>query len=231
MTNVITLNGKTMPSECDQRGISLVLFDMDDVLVHYDRSIRVNRLAQHSGRTPEDVFQAIWGSGLEEKADAGLIDDTAYLRETGALLGCPVSLEDWLQARRESMSPNLEMLALAAELSRRCRIAVLTNNPRLVETHIASLCPPLADLFGPHVYASASFNAAKPCTKAYLKCIDALGVAPAQTLFIDDLAANVEGARNAGLFGHQFAGHAPLLEALGKVCKSPSVEVWLDYPG
>lgn len=203
-----------MPVEHDQRGISLVLFDMDDVLVHYDRSVRVNWLAQRSGRTPDEVIQAIWGSGLEDKADAGLIDDTAYLRETGALLGCPVSLEDWLQARRESMSPNLEMLALATELSRQCQIAVLTNNPRLVETHIASLCPPLASLFGTHVYASASFHAAKPSAEAYLKCIGALGVAPAQTLFIDDLAANVEGARNAGLFGHRFAGHALLLEAL-----------------
>jgi glucose-1-phosphatase len=57
--------------------ISLALFDMDDALVHYDRSARVNRLASLSDRTPDEVAHAIWGSGLEAKADAGLIDDFA----------------------------------------------------------------------------------------------------------------------------------------------------------
>ncbi|WP_415913664.1 HAD family hydrolase [Paraburkholderia sp. J63] len=208
------MNEKSIRDKSRQQGVSLVLFDMDDVLVHYDRSVRVNRLARLSNRTPDEVVHAIWGSGLEAQADAGSIDDMAYLRQTSALLGCTVSLYDWLEARRESMTPNVEVLAFAAEISRRCRIAVLTNNPRLVETHIAGLCPPIAELFGAHVYASASFNAAKPCAEVYLKCVGALGVAPAQTLFIDDLAVNVEGARNAGLLGHQFTGHRLLADEL-----------------
>ncbi|WP_322029590.1 HAD family phosphatase [Paraburkholderia sp. J76] len=192
--------------------ISLALFDMDDVLVHYDRSARVRSLASLSNRTPDEVSQAIWGSGLEAKADAGLIDDVAYLRETSDLLGCRVSLDDWLQARRESMSPNIQVLALAAAVSGTCKIAVLTNNPRLVSDHIAYLCPPVADLFGKNVFASASFNAAKPSGQTFLKCIDSLGVAPAESLFVDDLEANVRGARNAGLLGHLFTDHAALAE-------------------
>jgi hypothetical protein len=47
--------------------ISLVLFDMDDVLSHYDRSARVNHLSALSGQAPETVHQAIWGSGLEDR--------------------------------------------------------------------------------------------------------------------------------------------------------------------
>jgi glucose-1-phosphatase len=187
--------------------ISLVLFDMDDVLCHYDRSARTQQLAALSNRTPDDVAHAIWGSGLEAKADAGLIDDAAYLRETGARLGCEVSLDDWLLARRAAMSANHEVLALAAAVSQRCKIAVLTNNPRLVAHHIRYLCPPVAALFGEDIYASASFSAAKPSGEVFRKCVDALGVAPAETLFVDDLAINVEGARNAGLLGHVFAGH------------------------
>lgn len=194
--------------------LSLVLFDMDDVLCHYDRSARVKRLATLSTRTTDEVVDAIWGSGLEARADAGLIDNATYLRETGELLGCNVSAEDWLLARRESMSPNLEVLKLAAAIAERSRIAVLTNNPRIVAEHIAYLCPAIAELFGANVFASASFKAAKPSTETFLQCLDALGVSPAEALFVDDLEINVAGAREAGLLGHVFTGHQSLADEL-----------------
>lgn len=196
--------------------ISLVLFDMDDVLVHYDRSARVAYLASLSNRSSDEVANAIWGSGLEAKADAGLIDSVEYLRETAELLGCNVSLDEWLRARRESMSPNLEVLALAAEVSRTCAIAVLTNNTQLVADNIGYLCAPVAKLFGGNVFASASFNAAKPSPDTFLRCLDVLGVSPSETLFVDDLEVNVAGARDAGLLGHVFIDPATLSEELHK---------------
>lgn len=198
--------------------ISLALFDMDDVLVHYDRSARVASLASLSNRSLDEVANAIWGSGLEARSDAGLIDSAAYLLETSELLGCSVSLDEWLRARRESMSPNLEVLALAAEVSKTCTIAVLTNNTQLVADNISHLCAPIADLFGKNVFASASFNAAKPSPEAFLKCLGLLGVAPSETLFVDDLEANVAGARDAGLLGHVFTDSAALSEELRKHC-------------
>jgi putative hydrolase of the HAD superfamily len=139
--------------------ISLNLFDMDDVLVHYDRSARVAHLASLSNRSLDEVTNAVWGFGLEAKADAGLIDGVAYLRETSELLGCNVSLDEWLRARRASMSPNLEVVALAAEVSTTTAIAVLTNNTQLVADNIGYLCAPVVDLFGKNVFASAYFNA------------------------------------------------------------------------
>ena len=112
--------------------ISLVLFDMDDVLCHYDRSARVRKLASLCGRTFDEVVHAVWGSGLEARADAGLLDETEYLSATGKLLGCHISKDNWLDARRAAMSPNLDVLALASAVSARCRVAVLTNNPQMV---------------------------------------------------------------------------------------------------
>lgn len=145
-----------------------------------------------------------------------MIDDVAYLRATSDLLGCEVSIADWLLARRESMSPNIEVLTLAALVSETCKIAVLTNNPRLVSDNIAYLCPPVADLFGKNVFASALFKAAKPSSRTFLKCIDLLGVTPSESLFVDDLEVNVAGARNARLLGHVFTEHTTLAKELRK---------------
>ena len=79
---------------------ALVLFDMEGVLSHYDRSARVDHLSAVSGQPPETVRHAIWGSGLEARADAGQISDEEYLSELGDLLSCRINRNDWLAARR-----------------------------------------------------------------------------------------------------------------------------------
>lgn len=191
--------------------ISLVLFDMDDVLSHYNRAARVEYLAGCSGRAPAAVRHAIWESGLESRADAGVIDDESYLMELSELLGSPVSRAHWLAARRASIRPNLDVLALAQTVAARCRVAVLTNNCRMVAGHIRYLSPAVADLFGDRVYASAMFGAAKPDEEVFLRCLDALDASPGETLFVDDLEENVMGAISAGLNGHHFT----CAEALG----------------
>jgi hypothetical protein len=130
---------------------ALVLFDMEGVLSHYDRSARVEHLSAVSGQAPDAVRHAIWGSGLEARADAGEISDDEYLSELSGLLGCPIHRDDWLAARHASITPYMEVLALAAKVADRCRIAVLTNNCRLVTDYIGYLNPPVAQLFGPRV--------------------------------------------------------------------------------
>ncbi|SIT47381.1 HAD-superfamily hydrolase, subfamily IA, variant 3 [Paraburkholderia ribeironis] len=194
--------------------IRLVLFDLEGVLSHYDRAARVERLAALSGRTGEVVRHAIWGSGLEAQADAGMITDDEYLRELGVLLNYPVSRADWLASRRASITPDETVLALAGKVAEHRQIAILTNNCRLLTDHIGYLNPPVGRLFGSRVYSSASFGAAKPAAQTYLRCLERIGVPAAETLFVDDSDANVSGAIDAGLQGYRFVSAAGLSDEL-----------------
>ncbi|MDR3095777.1 MAG: HAD family phosphatase [Paraburkholderia sp.] len=194
--------------------IHVVLFDMEGVLSHYDREARAERLAALTGTTPEAVREAIWGSGLEARADAGELAPDVYLRALGELLGCDMERETWLAARRASITPNEAAIALAARAAQRCRIAVLTNNSRLVTDHLDYLNPPVARLFGERVYACAAFGATKPAAQAYLGCLAQLGAAPHETLFIDDGEANVQGALAAGLRACHFVDVETLAQDL-----------------
>lgn len=194
--------------------ITLVLFDMEGVLSHYDRAARTDRLAAVSGQSAETVRYAIWGSGLEARADAGRISDDEYLLELAALLNYPLSRAEWLAARRASITPNQPVLALASRVAARQRIAVLTNNCRLFTEHVDYLNPPVAQLFGSRIYSSASFGAAKPAAQTYLGCLEQIGASAAETLFIDDTEANVTGALDAGLHGYRFTDAAGLSEEL-----------------
>jgi putative hydrolase of the HAD superfamily len=194
--------------------ISLVLFDMHDVLCRYDRKQRLDDLARLSGKPADDIYAAIWGSGFEGEADAGKLDANAYLAGFGKRLGYPITLREWLENRKLATVPMPEILAIMAAVKQRAKVAVLTNNHTLVREHLDFLFPELFALCGDDSYVSAQFGAAKPDPQVYLRCVAAAGGEPVETLFIDDSKANVDGALAAGLQGHLFTCAAALRIAL-----------------
>lgn len=197
--------------------ITVVLFDMEGVLTHYDRNVRTEHLAALTGASTRAVRHAIWGSGLEARADAGELAPDDYLRALADQLGHPVTRDAWLTARRASITPNADALALAQRVASRHRIAVLTNNCSLVTDHLDYLNPAVAALFGVNVYASSSFGAVKPAAQTYLGCVRHLGSTPAETFFIDDTEANVTGALDAGLRGYRFVDAGALEAELARL--------------
>jgi putative hydrolase of the HAD superfamily len=194
------------------RRISLVLFDMHDVLCRYDRAARIEELARLAGTTAETVYQAIWASGFEGEADAGGLDAQAYLKGFGSRLGYPITLQEWLENRKRATIPMPEVLEIVAAV--RVAVAVLTNNHTLVREHLDFLYPELFALCGGRSYVSAQFGAAKPDPAVYLKCVAAAGGTPAETLFVDDSKTNVTGAKAAGLVGHVFKSASGLRAVL-----------------
>ncbi len=194
--------------------IKLVLFDMDNVLCTYDRGKRVACLAELAGSTSEFVYKAIWESGFEFLGDSGALDAQDYLRGFGERIGYPLSLDEWLEARRRSMEVDLAMLEIAGDLRGSVEIAVLTNNNALVSDHIDDLLPQLRPLFGSRIFTSARFKAAKPDPLCYRLCVSELKVRPETVLFVDDLAANVAGARQAGLHAHHHTSIETFRQAL-----------------
>jgi putative hydrolase of the HAD superfamily len=194
--------------------IELVLFDMDNVLCHYDRWMRAHRLAEISGGTADNIYRAIWESGFERLSDNGTFTPSEYLQGFGDRIGYRLSLEEWLDARRASTRPNQPMLEIVRQLHGSAKLAILTNNTELVVEHIDILCPELRPLFGRQIYASATFRAAKPDIACYQRCLAELGVRPEVTLFVDDLDENIRGATEAGLHAHHFTSVDGFREAI-----------------
>jgi HAD superfamily hydrolase (TIGR01509 family) len=195
--------------------IRCVLFDLDGVLADYDRDVRVITLARHLDRSAEAVRAAIYDSGIEEAADAGLLDARAYLDALGHELDCLVEAEAWADARRAATRIRPSMLALAGALQARgITVAVLSNNGMLMAQRWPAIVPALFPLFDGRAFCSAQLGAAKPAPAAYLRCLEALVMPPPAALFVDDNAANVDGARAAGLAGHHFVGRPALERAL-----------------
>jgi HAD superfamily hydrolase (TIGR01509 family) len=198
--------------------VTLVLFDVNGVLYDYDRSVRVAHLAGATRKDPAAIDRAIWGSGFEDSGDAGAMDAAAYLRAFGRHLGHRLTADAWTDALRAGLTPIPPMLALAARLAARAKLAVLTNNNLLVRDRMDQLYPALRPIFGAAICVSSEFGIRKPEPEVYRRCLARLGVAADASLFIDDNAANVAGAEQAGLHGHHHTDEATLaarLAALG----------------
>jgi glucose-1-phosphatase len=190
----------------------LVIFDMDDVLCHYDLGRRLRELASLAGTTARDTRAAIWDSGFEELADSGgYSDPDIYIAEFGQRLGFAITKSQWIAARRVAMTPNHDVLELAEKISKQTEIAIYTNNGPLVKNHLDDLFPEAAALF-PLRFCSFEFGTKKPDPESFTRLTKSIGKDPEHCWFIDDKKSNVQGARLAGLQAHHFT-HYDLLAA------------------
>jgi glucose-1-phosphatase len=184
--------------------ISLILFDINGVLYRYDRDARIAYLASVAKRSPAAIRTAVWDTGFEDSGDAGVVDAEAYLRGFGACIGYNLPETEWIAAQRIALIPIAATLGLFPRIRAGVRCAVLTNNNLLVLRHFSTLYPDVAALVGDRACVSAEFGARKPDPEVYRRCLVRLGAEPAAALFVDDSAANVAGAREAGLHGCEF---------------------------
>ena len=194
---------------------STFIFDLDNVLFDYDLAARLEHLSQLTGLAPQAIRARLWESGFEDAADAGQwADGQSYLAEFARRLGHPITRDQWIEARRVSMTPRPEMLGLVERLKSAGEVALLTNNVPLLAETLADICPEVPGLFGAQMFFSCHMRLAKPDPAIFRAVCRALGCAPGEAVFIDDKAENAEGATRAGLAGLHFTGHAALTGAL-----------------
>ena len=195
---------------------SLVLFDLDGVLVDYDRAARVRHLAASLGADESAVHAALFGSGLEDRFDAGHVEAEAYLQALGDALGIRVDRATWAAARGAAMRLDPTLPTLLARVAERCDVALLTNNGGLLLDCLPELLPELVDALGGRLLCSARLGARKPGPRVFHAALAAMGHAADSTLFVDDSTANVEGARRAGLMAEHVASPRDLAATLAR---------------
>lgn len=195
----------------------LVIFDMDDVLCHYDLGRRLRALAALADVSARDVRAAVWDSGFEELADAGeYADPEIYLKEFGQRLGYPITREQWIEARRIAMTPSLDVLALAKKISTQTSLAIYTNNGPIVKNNLDTLFPEAAAVFE-NRFCSFQFGTKKPDPEAFTRLVNLVGKEPSNCWFIDDKKSNVQGARMAGLKAHHFVNYEGLVAEANEI--------------
>jgi putative hydrolase of the HAD superfamily len=205
----------------ESRGVRrpLFLFDFDQTLSAYDFRRRLPALAAATGVSQYRLASSWWAGGHETAAERGEYPTTAsYLEAFREVTGGTLTREDWVRARLAAMTPvpdTLRALRVADELG---TASLLSNNPMIFHDCFAELAPEAASVLGPRTLVSAMLGARKPEPAVFATALERYDADPADALFVDDSAGNVEGARAAGLAAFQVRldgpdANAHLLEA------------------
>ena len=104
-----------------------------------------------------------------------------------------------------------EMLALVRSLRRQARVVLLSNNTSRLEEDMARMGL-LEEL--DQIYNTSRVGIAKPDARVYEHILQAEGMRPEETVFIDDLRSNIEAAAAIGIHAHHYEGIEDLKQFL-----------------
>jgi HAD superfamily hydrolase (TIGR01509 family) len=202
-----------------------LIFDAGGVFVPHDNEVLFRRLA---GRcAAPGALERIRAQSGDPLIGRGVTTVAELHRRLQGELGYagdwPIFLEDW------SCHLDLDhgMLGLMTALSSGNRVAVFSNTNHEHWSFVTAKAGGVLDRFEMHL--SHEIGAVKPEPEAFGLVARRADVDPRRCLFIDDLSANVEGARVAGFQAEQFTTQGDLealLEARGVRWTRPQQETF-----
>jgi FMN phosphatase YigB (HAD superfamily) len=198
--------------------IEAIVFDVGWVLLRLNYKALLAYLLEH-GVSQSTITEVIAAIRLDAH-ETGLLDGEGLLRNIASLatrtqMDVRVIERHWV----EMFEPIPEMFALAANLMTRYRVFLLSNVGDLHWRHIVARY----DLLSHCHDALPSFEAKvmKPNINIYREAERRFALFGPQTVFIDDLEPNVQGARKAGwhaVLHKDPASTIAQLQALGVDC-------------
>lgn len=200
--------------------LKAILFDLGRVLVHYDHQQTVAAVALLA-EVPVDAVHQL----LREYTHALGVGDLAA-EEFHALFcthfGVTIPFEDFITAFAAGIRRDETALAYALSLQQRpaTTVAIISNTNAVHVLWLDEHLPELRDF--DLVMMSNEVGLIKPDPAIFSTALDLLDVSPAQAIFIDDIADNVEAARTLGIAG---LVHQDWQET------RPALEQWLSEKG
>jgi glucose-1-phosphatase len=177
-----------------------LLFDLGRVVLDIDFSKVVACWAGHAGCEPAHLAGRFsWRDEFYQRHERGEISDAEFFAALRALLGVELSDAQFLEGWNKIFAG--EMPGIAQLLSRAAQRLPLyafsnTNSP-----HVEYFSQRFAGVLGHfrEMFLSSSIGLRKPDAQAYDHVVKAIGVPAERIVFFDDLAENIEGARERGL--------------------------------
>lgn len=190
--------------------IKSIMFDMGQVLLHFDRRIFLDRL----DLTEEDkqlLLREVFLSTEWVQMDRGTLDEPEAELLMQARL--PERLHNAVHLLSshwdQPILPIKGMYELVQELKEAgYGIYLLSNASHRQHDYWPTL--PVSQLFDGKVI-SADLGVMKPHPDIYHYAMKKFGLVPGEVFFVDDVPANVEGANHCGIPGTVFHGDVSLL--------------------
>lgn len=205
------------PLSRSAKRVKAVAFDVGGVLLRTEDQSRRRVLEARFGLTPGGLADLVFNSPVSQKAALGLATED----EVWAFVANRLQLANGqLEALRRQFwagdAWDETLLSFAEGLRPAARTGVLSNAwPDARKAFAAHLGPRTFDT----VVISAEEGCAKPDERIYRILLERLGTLPGETVFIDDLAENVEAAKAIGMPAIRFTSTAAVLDNVRRLLR------------
>jgi putative hydrolase of the HAD superfamily len=174
--------------------IKAIIFDIGNVLLHFDYNRAFEDLGANSSQITPELICSL--EPLNCDLEAGRIGRSEFVRRVGEAIGFRGTEEEFVAAWQPIFTENHVMHELVARLRERFPLYLLSNVGEIHCEYVLRTYP----VFGAFADGVYSYRAGclKPALEIYQIAARQFGVNPAETLYLDDMPANVEGAKEAG---------------------------------
>jgi HAD superfamily hydrolase (TIGR01509 family) len=180
-------------------------FDLGNVLLNFDHRLASRQMGAVAGVDADKVWDIVYASDLELRYEAGEVDDRQFYEIFCQQTGTRPDFDKLLLADSEIFTPNASMAPVVAALdAARYPLGILSNTcPGHWKYCSDGRYGLIKQAF--HVFAlSYELRACKPSPQIFQGAAKLVGMAPEEIFFVDDMAANVAGAKAAGFDAVQY---------------------------
>jgi putative hydrolase of the HAD superfamily len=203
--------------------IKTVVFDFGNVIGYFDHQLTLKRLTAHSDLSADALLAAFNWSQLEDNYESGRLSTAEFLQRLRTIGQLRCADELLAEAWSDIFWPNPEVCALLPVLKPRYRLLLGSNTNDLHARQFRrQFAEPLR--YFDALVLSHEIGVRKPRAGFFQHCQELAQCAPEECLFIDDLPANVAGAKALGWQGIVYTGIDDLrarLAALGILRADP----------
>ncbi len=206
---------KKMPLKTSHPKIKTVIFDMGNVLLHYDAT----KACKSFARVCQTPFLRVWlhffTSSVEKAYTRGEMSSREFYKHSVKILKTPISYTEFKRYWNEIFWENEGMEKILKRLKKHYPLYVISNTNDMHFEYIKAQFPILKNF--KKLFPSHQVGARKPEAIIYEKVLKRIGCLPEEAVFIDDVPKFVRAARNVGMQAIRFRNNDQLVRDLKRM--------------
>ena len=195
-------------------GLTHIFFDLGNILVGLHAGEKLRALAKRSGQGLTEFCEKIWSHERAHDYERGRHSCEEYFTLLAEELDLAHAQPELREAFCDIFHPLPERVAVARALAKYYRLGLISNTCASHIRHLEDTYD-FFPLFSPRIY-SHQVGARKPHPDIYAAALASARAKPESSLFIDDLAENLETPARLGWRTIHLPPHADLTAALAQ---------------
>lgn len=180
----------------------IFIFDIGKVLLDFDFVPLQEKIAE-CAKAPLSQVRSEWSNEAYIEVETGKTDERVYFEQFCARIGLTWTFDQWVDHWADIFTPNPFMHGLYLDLDKSgCPVAMLSNIGPHHVTAIERGIPGFFDVASHHFF-SFDLGLHKPDPAIYHAVSQRLEKQPQHCVFLDDVEANVQGAKSIGMHAMQ----------------------------